>query len=85
MECAGQKLAVDFREQSRLRGDMDTTTRAIIVRLCTEAGVRMEDASVLALTISGLSDDELEAALDQLIEPADMIAALIRAARALTE
>ena len=57
----------------------------MIIRLCTEAGVRMEDASVIALTISRLSDAELEESLAQLVEPADVIAALIGAARALCE
>lgn len=64
---------------------MDQDSREIIIRLCAEAGARIEDASVIALTISRLSDTELEAALAQLVEPADVIAALIGAARALGE
>lgn len=62
---------------------MDRATREIIIRLCTEAGVRMEDASVIALTISRLSDAELGAALDQLVDPADVITARVGAARSL--
>jgi len=85
MESGGEKLAVDFWRRSRLGQRMDRVTREIIVRLCTEAGVRMEDASAIALTISQLSNTGLETALDQLVEPADLIVALIGAARALCD
>ena len=64
---------------------MDEEIRSTISRLGTEAGMRMEDASVAALTLSQLSDGELTAVLDRLVTASVETAAIRQAARALAE
>ena len=61
--CA-QKLVVDFKAQARLGGPMDTDTRDLIIRLCTEAATRMEDASVAALRIQSASEQDVQEVLN---------------------
>ncbi|MGB3739778.1 MAG: hypothetical protein WA948_10550 [Pontixanthobacter sp.] len=64
---------------------MDDPDRETILRLCTEAGMRMEDASVTALTIGGQDAGVMKDLLAELVAQGDQIGALLRAARALIE
>jgi hypothetical protein len=52
--AAPAKLAVDFPPGTRLRAGMDDDTPDLIALLCTQAGMTMEDASVVALTVTGM-------------------------------
>ena len=56
---------------------MDAETRDRIARLCTEAGALMEDASVVALTISSREGPGMRQALAQLAESTRRISELI--------
>lgn len=80
-----QKLAVDLPSSSRLGRRMDKDTHDLIIRLCTEAGMRMEDASVIALTIATQGNQDRQVTLDELAAHSDEISALVRAARVLSE
>lgn len=83
MECAYAKLPMDFSAHTRLRRDMDDDKRELLIRLCTRAGMEMEDASVVALTIGSLGDQEIDSSLGQLRKSAMRISTLIDAARSL--
>lgn len=61
---------------------MDDDTADLIARLCTRVGMIMEDASVIALTISGREPGNRRAAIDELEGAARRINALIAAAKA---
>lgn len=62
---------------------MDKDDRDLIVRLCTQAGCMMEDASVTAVTSAGLAPAQLRSAVDTLVAVADDIRAVLIAARVL--
>jgi hypothetical protein len=79
----GSKLHLDFAGRSRLRQDMDDDTADLIARLCTRAGMIMEDMSVLALRAGSIPESERAPALTRLELAASQIAALIAAARAM--
>jgi hypothetical protein len=64
---------------------MDDDTTDLIARLCTRVGMIMEDASVIALTISGSEPGDLPLAIDELEGAARQIKALVAAARALLD
>lgn len=81
-----RKLAVDFAWHLRLGGHMDDKERELIVQLCTKAGMVMEDASVVALSIGRFRDEvEVRCELARLEEVASRIDALIRAAARLCD
>lgn len=63
---------------------MDDDDAELIVRLCTRAGMIMEDASVLALDRSGLSADRRRATLVDLAAASRSISALVLAAESLS-
>lgn len=86
MECAPKKLAVDFAASLRLRGRMDDDTLKLIIQLCTRAGIVMENASVIALSVAGLREDaSLERELEKLGLAAEIIRTCILAASTLAE
>ena len=64
---------------------MDDDTTDLIERLCTRVGMIMEDASVIALTVSGNEPGYLRVAIDELEGAARRTNALIAAARALLD
>ena len=64
---------------------MDDPDRDLIVRLCTEAGMRMEDAGVIALTIGAKDAGAMKDLLAELVAQGDQIWVLLRAAKALIE
>ena len=64
---------------------MDDDTTDLIARLCTRVGMIMEDASVIALTVSGIEPSNRQAAIDELEGAARQINALVAAARALLD
>lgn len=76
---------MDLCAAPSLGRSVDEVNRDLIVRLCTEAGMRMEDASVIAPTIGGHGDLEVHQMLDRLVATADQIASLLTAAKALCE
>ena len=81
--CA-KKLTVDFAASLRLRSRMDDDTLELIVQLCTRAGMAMEDASVIALSVAGPRDDaNLERALEELRLAAEVIRTCIDTASTL--
>jgi len=84
MECAAPaKLAVDFLPATRLRAGMADDTFDLVALLCTHAGMTMEDASGLALTVTGMDQDDRLAALADLDAASVRITVLVRAARML--
>ena len=63
---------------------MDDDTSELIAQLCTRIGMIMEDASVVALTVGGLTVKERDDAIAALEAAAERISALVAAAKALT-
>jgi hypothetical protein len=59
---------------------MDADDRELVIRLCTKAGMLMEDASVVGVTSAGLDQEQLLLAVDSLGGYASKIKALICAA-----
>lgn len=64
---------------------MDQDTRPLIVQLRSYAGAIMEDASVPAVTASGIKDRQIPAVLKDLSSRVRHISALLAAAMALAE
>ena len=64
---------------------MDDDTADLISQLCTRVGMIMEDASVIALTVSGIEAGNHQVAIGELETAARRIDALIAAARALLD
>ncbi|MDB5712873.1 MAG: hypothetical protein JWO15_270 [Sphingomonadales bacterium] len=64
---------------------MDQDVRALIVQLCSYAGAMMEDASVSAVTATGVPEIELLSVLDGLTRQARNISALLAGATALAD
>lgn len=62
---------------------MDDDTAELTARLCTRIGMIMEDASIIALTIGALDEEERLETLAQLDAAARCIRDLVRAARAI--
>ena len=62
---------------------MDQDTRDLIRQLCTRAGMIMEDASMLAVTLPAKDDPAMIKAVQQLANNAADIASLIDASAAL--
>jgi hypothetical protein len=62
---------------------MDKDDRDLIVRLCTQAGCMMEDASVTAVTSAGPNPAQLRSAINALVAAADSVRAVLLAAQAL--
>ena len=62
---------------------MEDDTSELIVQLCTRMGMIMEDASVVALTVGGLTGKERPHAIAELEAAAERISALVAAAKAL--
>jgi hypothetical protein len=62
---------------------MDDDTTDLIARLCTQVGMIMEDASVIALTVSGIEPSNRQVAIVELEGAASQINGLVAAARAL--
>lgn len=54
------------RSTMPLRARMDDDRRDLIVSLCTQIGMIMEDASPLALTMRGVADDDLADRVDEI-------------------
>ena len=63
---------------------MDEDTSELIEQLCTKIGMIMEDASVVALTVGGLTVKERDDAIAALEAAAERIGALVSAVTALT-
>jgi hypothetical protein len=64
---------------------MDQDTRTLIMQLSSYAGAMMEDASVPALTVSGIKDHQIPALFEDLNRQVRHISALLAAAMALAE
>jgi hypothetical protein len=64
---------------------MDDDTADLIARLCTRVAMIMEDASVIALTMSEIEPGNRQVAIDELEGAAKRTNALIAAARALLD
>ena len=62
---------------------MDDDTDDLIAQLCTRIGMIMEDASVIALNVSGKVPSDRQTAIDELDGAAKRIEALIAAVRTL--
>ncbi len=63
---------------------MDNDTRDLVVRLCSQAGAMMEDASAAAVTAAGLDAAALREAVRRLETTSEAIRAIIAAAAALS-
>ncbi len=63
---------------------MDDETKDLIARLCTRAGMLMEDASADALTIGFQLEADIASKLDVLIDAIATSSVLLTAARRLT-
>ena len=79
------KLRLDFAPLSRRGRTMDDDTRELIDLLCTRAGMVMEDASVTALTVAGMDQEEHKIALAELGVAANRINAIVEAATSLLD
>ncbi len=64
---------------------MDETTRDLIRQLCLRAGIIMEDASMLAVTMPVVDNGTLDPALARLDRDAQAVSRLIAAAMTLSE
>jgi hypothetical protein len=64
---------------------MDEDTRELVQRLCTQAGMMMEDASLLAVTITARDEERAGTTLRRLTTDAACIEALLTAAARLVE
>ena len=62
---------------------MDEHTNELIAQLCTRIGMIMEDASVVAVTVGGLTVKERDDAIAALEAAAERIGALVSAVTAL--
>lgn len=62
---------------------MDNDTEGLVIQLCTQVGMIMEDTSVLALTVRGMDQVGQRAALRKIERAAGRIHALVAAAKAL--
>lgn len=69
----------------RLHGAMDGARRDLIVQLATQAGMLMEDASVVAISLSTMPDADLAQKLGELDADVQIMALLLEAARSLCE
>lgn len=63
---------------------MDKDTRALVIKLCTQAGMKMEDVSAPAIMCGGLSDNQLCELVAEIAAAAEFIQAIATAASALT-
>ena len=63
---------------------MDEDDRKLVVRLCTRAGMMMEDASAVAIGTAGLRDPELSDVVRELATTAGNIRKIVDAAEILT-
>lgn len=63
--------------------DMDDVDE-LVIRLCTQIGTIMEDTSIVALTIRGLSGSKRAEAIAEMSTAADHIWRLIEATRVLS-
>ena len=66
-----------------LRADMDDDRRNLIIGLCTQVGMIMEDIGDIALTMRGVTDDNLAARIAEIDRAVRRMLALISAAAAL--
>lgn len=64
---------------------MDDDRRDLIDQLATRAGMLMEDAGTRAITLGSLPDEAIAEVLASLAASVGQMAAIIEAARALTE
>jgi hypothetical protein len=83
MEIIGIKLAVDSRAKWRRSVGVDDADE-LVIHLCTQLGMIMEDTSIVALTIGGLSDSERAGEIAKLRVAAEKVCRLIEAARILS-
>lgn len=84
-----EKLRLDLPQSAALcrptgsTARIDEDTRELIVRLATRAGMIMEDASLLAITMPADNEVAIIRALDQLSREVETVLRLIGAAAAL--
>lgn len=64
---------------------MDKDTRALVIKLCTQVGMKMEDVSAPTIMCGGLSDNQLCGLVAEITAAAEFIRAIATAAGALTE
>lgn len=76
------KLVMDLGRTIPLRAAMDDDRRDLVIRLCTEVGIVMEDMSPVALAAAG-NKNELLNRLDELGDAIGEMSALLAAARVL--
>lgn len=79
-----EKLRLDLPAHSGRRVAMDDDAHDPVVQLCTMIGMIMEDTSVVALTVSGLDDDQRRRAAAEIQTAAATINALAAAVTALS-
>ena len=78
-----KKLRMDFLAVSRRRVRMDDDNAELIEMLCTRIGAIMEDASVIALTMGGVSAEERIERIRELQRASALIASLTAAVHSL--
>lgn len=64
---------------------MDRDTHDLIIQLCTRAGMIMEDASAVTLTVGSIPQVDLGKQLDNLSEAIERCSSLLKSARSLSE
>jgi hypothetical protein len=82
MDCGherAKKLALDFVQRVGLLGVMDEDTHELIIRLGTRVGMIMEDASPVALTMTGLPESKVRADISALAKASADISTLVPA------
>jgi hypothetical protein len=78
-----KKLVMDLSGAMPLHADMDDDRRDLIVGLCAQAGMIMEDTTDLAHTARGVTDEDLANRVDEIDVDIRRMGALIVAAIAL--
>jgi hypothetical protein len=85
MECANPKMWIwTCTPEHAFVFAMDDDHSELISRLCTQAGMIMDDAGVIALTIGRVDKNEQAAKLTELREAMITLAKLVLAAQALS-
>lgn len=86
MECSRtvEKLGLDFFDGMARGRAMDEDLDDLIAQLCTQLGIIMEDASVVAIGVTRFRGEERRAAIIELEAAAAKIGVLSKALNALS-
>jgi len=81
--CKTAKLHIDLCGVAGLGALMERDTADLIAQLCAKAGMTMEDASLIALSICAMPVEQWPATIDQLAEDVERVLSFLHAVCAL--